>query len=63
MGVPGHYRDFFVARRNGEVFLYMNDAVIGLPFLSDYFYTNNILKSGNRGKAKISIRLCDSERC
>jgi uncharacterized protein (DUF2235 family) len=37
------------ARRNGELFLYVNDAVIGLPGLWDYFYANN------GGTAKVEV--------
>lgn len=41
--------DEFVADRDGEVFLYVNDAVVGLPWLADLFYGNN------RGTADIRI--------
>lgn len=51
------YRDEFVAQRSGEVFLYVNDAVIGLPWLSTYFYKKN------HGRAMITLRLCDSDGC
>ncbi len=37
------------ARRNGELFLYVNDGVIGLPGLWDYFYANN------RGTALVEV--------
>jgi uncharacterized protein (DUF2235 family) len=36
-------------RRNGELFLYVNDAVIGLPWFTDAFYRNN------RGTAHIIV--------
>jgi hypothetical protein len=53
--VPGAptetYRDTFVAERSGEVFLYVNDAVLGLPWLNDLFYGNN------KGTAKISMNV------
>jgi hypothetical protein len=62
-GSPNRYRDVFVANRDGEVFLYVNDAVVGLPWLSGYFYGNGLFHSGNRGKAKTTIRLCDSNEC
>ena len=38
------------ARRSGELFLYVNEAVIGLPGLSNLFYRNN------SGGAKILIK-------
>lgn len=28
------------ARRSGELFMYVNDAVVGIPGLVEYFYTN-----------------------
>lgn len=37
-------------KRQGELFVYVNDAVIGLPSLFDYFYRNNV------GKATIEIK-------
>jgi len=53
--VPGAptetYRATFVAERSGEVFLYVNDAVLGLPWLNDLFYANN------KGTAKISMNV------
>jgi hypothetical protein len=48
---PQVYKATFPADRGGEVFLYVNDAVIGLPWIYDSFYPNN------GGKAKVSIRL------
>jgi hypothetical protein len=39
----------FSASSEGELFLYVNDAVIGLPSLYEYFYRNN------KGKTKIKI--------
>ncbi len=35
--------------RDGELFLYVNDAVIGIPWLYDWFYKNNT------GKTKVLI--------
>jgi hypothetical protein len=52
-----------VARRSGEVFLYVNDAVIGLPWLSTYFYEKSFFRDKNHGKAMITIRLCASDKC
>lgn len=51
------YRGSFVARRSGEVFLYVNDVVVGLPGLSGTFYENN------KGKAKVWMRVCDTSGC
>lgn len=45
------FTDEFTANHDGEVFLYVNDAALTLPWLYDWFYRNN------RGRAKISIRL------
>ena len=45
------YRASFIAQRSGEVFLYVNDAVIGFPWLTKLFYLNNV------GTAKISMKL------
>jgi hypothetical protein len=51
-GVPANtYFARFTANRDGELFLYVNDATIGLPWLNSYFYGNN------HGSAKISVRL------
>lgn len=38
-------------QRSGEIFLYVNDAVIGSPWLSNRFY------KGNKGTAKVTVRL------
>jgi hypothetical protein len=40
----------FTAPARGEVFVFVNDAVIGLPWLTDLFYCNN------RGEAHVSIQ-------
>jgi hypothetical protein len=37
------------AKREGELFLFVNDAVIGIPGLYDHFYKNN------RGSTKVTI--------
>lgn len=50
---PQVYRDQFTARRSGEIFLYVNDAVIGLPWLHDWFYRGE----RHRGKARVTVRL------
>ena len=43
---PQVYKDSFRVDRSGEVFLYVNDVVVGLPSLYDWFYV------GQQGKAK-----------
>jgi hypothetical protein len=45
------YKALFVPDRSGEIFLYVNDAVIGLPWINSHYFQNN------RGKAKITVRL------
>ncbi len=50
---PQVYKDEFKAERSGEVFLYVNDAVLGLPWLYDRFYR----PTHHRGKAKITLKL------
>lgn len=50
---PQVYADRFTARRSGEIFLYVNDAVIGLPWLDDWLYRGG----RHRGKAKVTVRL------
>jgi hypothetical protein len=45
------YKARFTAERAGELFLYVNDAVIGFPWMTSYFYKNN------SGTARISVRL------
>src|SRR5260370_14713851 len=51
---PQTYRDTFIARHGGELFLYVNDAVIALPWLNDHYYKRNV------GTAKVTVRLCDA---
>lgn len=48
---PQVYRDVFKADRSGEIFLYVNEAVIGLPWIYNGFYADH------RGKAKVTVRL------
>ncbi|WP_407117565.1 DUF2235 domain-containing protein [Bradyrhizobium sp. LMG 9283] len=50
---PQAYRDTFKPNRSGEVFLYVNDAVIGLPWVYDWFYG----PPHHRGKAKVTVRM------
>ena len=42
----------FKATRDGELFLFVNDAVIGLPHLYDVFYRNN------RGETRVLVFAC-----
>ena len=48
---PQVYRASFAAQRSGEVFLYVNDATMGLPWLYHWFYGDNV------GKANVTVRL------
>jgi uncharacterized protein (DUF2235 family) len=48
---PNTFRARFVAQQSGELFLYVNDAVVGFPWIASAFYKNN------HGSAKISVKL------
>jgi uncharacterized protein (DUF2235 family) len=48
---PARYKATFKALRHGEVFVYVNDSVIGLPRIYDYFYRSN-----NAGAATITLQ-------
>jgi uncharacterized protein (DUF2235 family) len=48
---PQAYKAKFTADRSGEIFLYVNDAVIGLPWLYGRFYKDH------KGTAKVTVRL------
>ncbi len=48
---PQAYKAKFTADRSGEIFLYVNEAVIGLPWLYPHFYKHH------RGTAKVTVRL------
>ena len=48
---PQVYRARFTADRSGEIFLYVNQAVIGLPWVCGWFYGDH------KGKAKVTVRL------
>ncbi len=48
---PQVYKASFKAQRSGEIFLYVNDAVIGLPWVYAGYYKNN------KGAAKVTVRL------
>ena len=41
LGDPFTYREFWRATRKGELYLFFNDAVLGIPGLFDVFYRNN----------------------
>jgi uncharacterized protein (DUF2235 family) len=47
---PGMLEENFRAGRSGELFLYVNDAVLALPWLYNWFYRNN------DGKATVIIK-------
>jgi hypothetical protein len=49
---PQNYKvlSAFPTRKSGELFLYVNDAAIGLPWINDLFYWNNF------GEAQVTIR-------
>ncbi|QPF82698.1 DUF2235 domain-containing protein [Bradyrhizobium genosp. L] len=49
-GAPTHYKTSFTAKQSGEVFVYVNDAIINWIGL-DYFYKNN------KGTADMTIAL------
>ena len=46
------YTATFKAQKTGEVFIYVNDAVIGLPGYFDFFYRSN-----NKGKSDLTLEL------
>jgi uncharacterized protein (DUF2235 family) len=48
---PQVYKDTIKADRSGEIFLYVNEAVIALPWLHDHFYKKH------QGTAKVTVRL------
>lgn len=55
---PARYKATFKAPRDGEVFVYVNDSVIGLPGLFDIFYRENRwTHMSNKGKANLTIEL------
>jgi hypothetical protein len=47
------YTATFRARKSGELFVYVNDAVIGIPGYVDTFYKNN------KGKADVILQVLD----
>ena len=55
---PPRYKATFKAPRDGEVFIYVNDSVIGLPGLFDMFYREHPWTGmTNKGKADLTIEL------
>ena len=48
------------ARTTGELFLYVNDAVIGLPGIADSFYVGKGKNGRNVGTAKIKVETVTS---
>jgi uncharacterized protein (DUF2235 family) len=54
---PMRYKAQFKARRSGEVFVYVNDSVLGWPGYFDYFYQLN-----NKGDATISLELVPDDK-
>jgi hypothetical protein len=46
---PYIFDDNFKAERPGELFLFINDAVVGFPKLHDVFYKHNV------GKVKVMV--------
>jgi hypothetical protein len=49
------YTATFKARKSGELFVYVNDTVVGIPGYFDVFYKNN------KGKADLTIELLKDE--
>jgi hypothetical protein len=55
---PPRYKATFKARRDGEVFIYVNDSVVGWPGLFDMFYREDSWTGmTNKGKANLTIEL------
>jgi len=50
------YTAQFRARKSGEVFIYVNDTVVGIPGYFRYFYALN-----NRGRADLTLELLDDK--
>ena len=50
---PAGYTATFTARKSGELFVYVNDSVIGIPGYVDTFYRNN------KGKAELTVQALD----
>jgi hypothetical protein len=55
---PPRYMATFKAPRDGEVFIYVNDSVVGWPGLFDLFYRpDKWTRMTNKGKADLTIEL------
>lgn len=48
------YKAKLKAHHNGELFVYVNDAVVGWPGYASFFYTNE--PGRNKGKAELTVR-------
>jgi uncharacterized protein (DUF2235 family) len=56
-GLP-RYKATFKAPRDGEIFVYVNDSVVGLPGYFDLFYREDAwTRMTNKGKADLTIEL------
>jgi hypothetical protein len=49
-GPFNRHEENIIARKSGEIFFYVNDAVVAVPGLTGYFYRDNV------GEAEVSIR-------
>ena len=47
------------ATRDGELFLFVNDAVIGIPGFNGYFY--KVFYDNNKGSARVTIERLKAE--
>lgn len=55
---PARYKAKFKAPRDGEVFVYVNDSVIGFPGYFDMFYRpDKWTRMTNKGKADLTLEL------
>jgi uncharacterized protein (DUF2235 family) len=55
---PTRYKARFKAPRSGEVFVYVNDSVVGIPAHFDLFYrADEWTRRTNKGKADLTIEL------
>jgi hypothetical protein len=50
------YTAQFTARKSGELFVYVNDTVVGIPGYFDVFYASN-----NKGKADLTLELLEDK--
>jgi hypothetical protein len=55
---PARYKATFKAPRTGDVFIYVNDSVIGWPKYFDKFYREDATTGmTNKGKAELTVEL------